>query len=147
MDVVWLKDLTPKIRLTPLNKVPRLLLEHRVLVGDRDKLVVAEALRIRDVGEVWVPLLAEFSDDQRLVKVVLLQERFGVIVAVDINLGQGIVYWGILRTGLDPSLQPWEDQFKPIPLLDLVNQFVNGKVPRDRSQETLDRSLVTVHIQ
>jgi hypothetical protein len=147
MDVFWLKDLTPKIRLTPLDEVPRLLLEHRVLVGDRNKLVVTEALCVRNVGEVWIPLLAEFTDDQRLVKVVLLQERLGVVVAVDVNLGQGVVHGGILRAGLDPSLQPGEDQLEPIPLLDLVNQFVDGEVSRDGSQEALDRSFVAVHIQ
>jgi hypothetical protein len=147
MDVFRLKDLTPKIRLTPLDEVPRLLFEHRVLIGNRNKLVVTEALCVRNVGEVWIPLLAEFTDDQRLVKVVLLQERLGVVVAVDINLGQSIVHGGILRAGLDPSLQPGEDQLKPIPLLDFVNQLVDGEISRDGSQEALDRSLVAVHIQ
>ena len=109
MGVVWLKDLTPKIRLTPLDKVPRLLLEHRVLVGDRNKLVVTEALCVRNVGEVRIPLLAEFTDDQRFVKIVLLQEGLGVVVAVDIDLSQGVVHGRILGAGLDPSLQPGED--------------------------------------
>ena len=147
MDVVRLKDLSPKIRLTPLDKVPRLLLEHRVLVGDRNKLVVTEALCVRNVGEVWIPLLAEFTDNQRLVKVVLLQERLGVAVAVDVNLGQGVVHGRILRAGLYTSLQPREDQFEPVSLLDLVNQFVNGEVSRDGSQEALNRSFVAVYIQ
>ena len=147
MDIVWLKNLSPKIRLAPLDEVPRLLLEHRVLIGNRNEFVVTEALCVRDVGKVWIPLLAEFTDDQWLVKVVLLQERLGVVVAVNVNLGQGVVHGGILRTGLDPSLQPGEDQLEPIPLLDLVNQFIDGEVSRDRSQETLDRSFVTVHIQ
>ena len=52
-----------------------------------------------------------------------------------------------MRAGLNTSLQPGEDQLEPIPLLDLVNQFVDGEVSGDRSQETLDRSFVTVHVQ
>lgn len=147
MNVVWLKDLSPKIRFTPLDEVPRLLLEHRVLIGDRNKLVVTEALCVRNIGEVWIPLLAEFTDDQRLVKVVLLQERLRVAVAVDVDLGQGVVHGRILRAGLYPSLQPGEDQLEPVSLLDLVNQFVNGEVSRDGSQEALDRSFVAVYIQ
>jgi len=147
VDIVWLKDLSPKICLAPLDEVPRLLLEHRVLIGDRDEFFVAEALCVRNVGEIWIPLLAEFADNQRLVEVVLLQERLGVVVAVNVNLGQSVVHGGILRAGLDPSLQPGEDQLEPIPLLDLVDQFVDGEVSRDRGQETLDRSFVAVHIQ
>ena len=139
--------MSPKIRLAPLDEVPRLLLEHRVLIGDCNELVIAETLRVRNIGKVWIPLLAEFTDDQWLVKVVLLQERLGVVVAVDVNLGQSVVHGGILRTGLDPGFQPGEDQLEPISLLDLVNQFVDGEVSRDGSQETLDRSFVAVHIQ
>jgi len=147
MDIVWLENLSPKIRLAPLDEIPRLLLEHGVLIGDRDEFVVTEALCVRDVGKVWIPLLAEFTNYQWFVKVVLLQERLGVVVAVNVDLGQGVVHGGILRASLDPSLQPGEDQLEPVPLLDLVNQFVDGEVAGDRSQETLDRSFVAVHIQ
>ena len=104
VDVVRLKNLAPKVRLTPLDEVSCLLLEHRVLVGDRNEFVVTETLRVRDVGKVWVPLLAEFTNHQRFVKVVLLQERLWVIVAIDINLGQGVVHGRILGAGLDPGL-------------------------------------------
>ena len=45
MDISCLKDLTPKVCLTPLNEVPCLLLEHRIFVGDRNELVVTKALR------------------------------------------------------------------------------------------------------
>ena len=121
MDIARLKDLTPKVCLTPLNEVPCLLLEHRIFVGDRDELVVTKALRVCNVRKVWVPLLAEFANDQRLVKVVLLQERLGVVVAIDVNLGQSVIHGGILRAGLNSSLQPREDQLQPIPLLDLVD--------------------------
>ena len=92
-------------------------------------------------GEVWVPFLAEFSNDQRLVEVVLLQERLGVVVAVNVDIGQGVVHGGILRASLNPNLQPGKDQFDP------VNQFVNGVISRDRSRETLNGSFVAVHVQ
>ena len=147
VDIALLKDLGPKIRLTPLDEVPRLLLEHRILVGDRDKLVVAEALCIRNVGEIWIPLLTEFTDNQRLIKVVLLQERLGVVVTIDVNLGQSVVYRGVLRASLDTSFQPGKDELEPISLLNLVNQFVDREVSGDGSQETLYCGFVAIHIQ
>lgn len=104
VDITWLKDLGPKIGLTPLDEIPRLLLEHGVLVGDRNEFFVAETFRICDIGKVWIPLLAEFTNDQRLVKVVLFQERLRIVVAVDVDLGQGIVHGRILRVGLNPGL-------------------------------------------
>lgn len=68
MDVVRDKDLRPEFGLPPSNEIPSLLLEHRVLIGDRDELVVAEALRIGDVRKIGVTLLAELADYQRLVQ-------------------------------------------------------------------------------
>ena len=67
MHVFRNKNLGPKLRLAALHKIPSLLLEHRVVIRDRNKFFVAEALGIRNVCEVWVTLLAELSDYQWLV--------------------------------------------------------------------------------
>lgn len=68
MDVVSHKDLCPKLRLTALDEVTSLLLEHRVVVGDGDELVITEALGIGDVRKVGVASFTEFTNDQRFVE-------------------------------------------------------------------------------
>lgn len=68
VDIVRHENLSPKLWLATLDEVARLLLEHRVLVRDRDELVVAEALGVCNVREVRVAGLAEFTDDKRLVQ-------------------------------------------------------------------------------
>lgn len=57
------ENLCPKLGLTTLDEVTRLLLEHRVLVRNRDELLVTEALGIRDVSQVRVACLAELADN------------------------------------------------------------------------------------
>ena len=60
--------MSPKLKLTTLDKIPRLLLEHRVLVGDGDELIIAEALSVCNVSQIRVALLAELSNNKRLVE-------------------------------------------------------------------------------
>ncbi len=62
MNVVADKNLGPQLWLTTLDEITSLLLEHRVLVGDSNELVVAEALCVCNVGKVGVTLLTELSN-------------------------------------------------------------------------------------
>lgn len=68
MNVVADEDLRPKLRLTAFNEIAGLLLEHGVFVRDRNELFVTEALRVRNVCKVGITFLAEFTDNQRLIK-------------------------------------------------------------------------------
>jgi len=68
VNVIVDKNLSPKLRLATFHKVPSLLLEHRVVVGDRDKLIITEPLRIGNVGKVRIPSLTELPDDERLIQ-------------------------------------------------------------------------------
>ena len=68
VDVVRDEDLSPKFGKTTLDEVSRLVLEHRVGVGDGDELVVAESFGEGDEREVGISLLAVLSDDERLVQ-------------------------------------------------------------------------------
>jgi hypothetical protein len=67
MDVFRDEDLGPKIQLTSLDEITGLMFEHRIIISDRDKLVVAESLRVGNVGEIWISLLAVFTDDEGFV--------------------------------------------------------------------------------
>lgn len=79
--------------------------------------------------------------------VVLLEETFGVVVAVDVNLGECVVDRGILLTGSDLSLEPREDELETVSLLDFIDKFVDGNWTSNASEESLDRVLVAVNIE
>lgn len=68
VDVIASENLRPKLWLATFDEVPSLLLEHRVLVRDSDELLITETLCVRDVRQVRVALLAEFTNNQRLVE-------------------------------------------------------------------------------
>jgi len=46
MNIISNEDLSPEIRLTTLDEVASLLFEHRVVVGDSNKLVVTKTFGI-----------------------------------------------------------------------------------------------------
>lgn len=75
MDVLGAENLGPEFQTTALDEVPRLVLEHRVLVRDVDELVVAESLGVGDVGKVGVALLAVLSNDERVVDLRVLARQ------------------------------------------------------------------------
>ncbi len=62
MNIVRNEDPRPEVELTTLNEVPSLLLEHGVVVRNCNEFLTTEALGIRNVCEVWVPLLTELPD-------------------------------------------------------------------------------------
>lgn len=62
------KNLRPKLRLATFYQISRLLFEHRVVVGDRNKLIITEPFCVGNVGKVRIPSLTELSDNQRLIQ-------------------------------------------------------------------------------
>jgi hypothetical protein len=68
VNVVCNKDLRPQLGNTTLDQIARLLFEHGVLIGDRNQLLVAETLGIRNVCEVGIAGLAEFTDNKRFIQ-------------------------------------------------------------------------------
>lgn len=147
MRVVRAEDLGPEFEPAAPDEVARLVLEHLIVVGDEDELVVAEALGVGDVGEVRVALLAVLADDERVVDVVLLQELLRVVVRVDVNLGHRVVDGGLLLAGGNLGLEPREDELEPVALLDLVDELIDGDRARHGREERLDRRLVAVDVE
>ena len=74
VNVVANEDLGPQLRLATFDEIAGLLLEHRVVVGDSNKLIVAESFGVRDVRQVRVPCFAELSDDEGLIQLKQGQE-------------------------------------------------------------------------
>lgn len=68
VNIVMDKNLCPELRLATFHKVPSLLLEHRIVVGDTNELIITKALCVSDVGKVRIPGLAELSDNQWLIQ-------------------------------------------------------------------------------
>ena len=79
--------------------------------------------------------------------VVFFKERLGVAIAVDVDLGHSIEYCGVLAATLDTSLKPRKNQLQPVPLLHFMNKLINWEVARNRSQQSLDRCLVTIDVE
>lgn len=61
-----------------------------------------------------VPLFTVLSDYTAVVVWILTQETLRVVVAVDVDLGQGIVGGRLLAAFVDARLQPWQQQLEPI---------------------------------
>jgi hypothetical protein len=68
VHVIRLQNLSPEFRLTPFNEIPSLLLEHRILVGNGNELVVTEALCIRNVRQIRITSFTELPNNERFVK-------------------------------------------------------------------------------
>jgi hypothetical protein len=79
--------------------------------------------------------------------VILLQELLRIVVTVDRDFCNRIVDSRILAAGLNTRVQPRQDKFQAVALLDLVHELINGEGSGHRRKETLDRCLVTVDIQ
>ena len=62
-------------------------------------------------GQVGVSLLAVASHHSAVVERVLLQKAFRRVVAVDVDLCQGIVGGGLFAAFMDARLQPRQQEF------------------------------------
>lgn len=58
-------------------------------------------------GQVRVPLLTVFSNDSAVVERVFLKETLRRIVAINVDLRQGIVGGRFFASFMDPRLKPW----------------------------------------
>ena len=79
--------------------------------------------------------------------VVVLEERLRVVVAVDVDLGEGVEQRGLLQSERNLALKPRENELEPVALLDLVDKLLDGHRSRDRVEKSLDGPLVAVDIE
>lgn len=77
-----------------------------------DKFHVTLAAFVRDAGKVWVAFLAVLADDAAVVILVLTQEAFRVVVAVDVDLSERVVRRRLNAALVDPRLQPRQQQLQ-----------------------------------
>lgn len=94
-----------------------------------------------------IPLLAVLAHHAAVIVRVLSQEALRVVVAVDVDLSQGVMGSRLLTALVDTSLQPWQEQLQSVSLLHLCHQFISGELPSHHQNEVLDDVLRAVHIQ
>lgn len=76
VNIICDKNLRPKIGLATLNQVSCLLLEHGIVVCDRNQLFVTETFRIRNVRQIGIPSFTELSNNERFVELKQVSARF-----------------------------------------------------------------------
>lgn len=83
-------------------------------------------LLICDKCQIGVALLAILSDYQSVILVVVLQECFRIVIAVYVDLGQGVVDGLLLVACGQALLQEWQQQLKTVTRLDFADKLLNG---------------------
>lgn len=148
MDVVVREHICPDLAISPLNQVPRLCLEHRILVGDADKLQVVLTLTVCNIRQVRVALLTVLAHSKRVVHVVLLEEFLRIVVRVNVDFRESIVDSLLLIASRKSSLEERQKELQTVARLDFLDKFVDRDAGRgDRAEETLDDVLITVNIE
>lgn len=99
-----------------------------------NEFIVALAAFVGDAGEVGVAFLAVFADNFAVVELVLFEESLGVVVRVDVDLGQRVVRRRVLRPLVHPRLQPRRQQLQP----ELDTLFISGKPLRRTQKKKLE---------
>lgn len=140
--------LAPKLFILPLHKVPGLQPVKVVLVGDGKELLVAltPSSLVGSESQVRVSLLTVFSDDLRIVVLIVDEEIFWVLVDVNVDLGEGIVKSWLLDTLVSPGLEPRLKHSELSSLLKLINKVWNW-ADSDRVEQLLDVELITVKLE
>jgi len=77
-----------------------------------DELLVTLPPLVGHAGQVGVPLLAVLAHHAAVVEGVLPQEALGVVVAVDVDLGQGVVGGRLLAAIVDARFQPGQQELQ-----------------------------------
>ena len=82
MNIVLVQHVVPDLRIGALKEVPRLLLEHAVLVRDADQFQVVLAFGIGNACKARVALFTVFPDCQGVVQIVLLKKALRTVIAI-----------------------------------------------------------------
>lgn len=71
-----------------------------------DEVLITLSPFVGHAGQVGVPLLAVATNHPAVVELVLSQETFGVVVAINVDLSEGVVGGRFLHTFVHSCLQP-----------------------------------------
>ena len=102
--VLRVKNMFPKGWIPPADQMPGSILEQRVLVTHSYQLHITLSPLIRHTRQMRVPLLTVLPNHIALIESVLSEEPLRVVVAIDIDLGQGVVCRGLIDTLMGTAL-------------------------------------------
>ena len=75
-----------------------------------------------------VSLLTVFADDTAVVELILTQESLRIVVAVDVDLSEGIVGSWLGAAVVYAGLEPRQQQFQTVPLLHLLDELIRREL-------------------
>lgn len=67
VGVAFLQNVLPQCRVSSMNQITCLVLEHGVLICDVDKFIVTLSLLVTNISEVRISLLAVLSNEARII--------------------------------------------------------------------------------
>lgn len=86
-----------------------------------DELLVTLSSLISHAGQMGVPLLAVLAHHATIIIGVLSEEALRVVVAVDVDLSQGIMGSRFLTALMDTGLQPRQKKLQSVKEIKIVN--------------------------
>ena len=104
--IVLIQNLSPKVKVSPLNKVDGLLLPESFSVGELNQLIitVTPISLVSSVGKMGILLFTVLTNDLGVKVMVLNEELLRVLMEINVQLGNGVMDgWGLV-TFLDPGL-------------------------------------------
>ena len=145
--VALVEHFDPQLGIPALNQIARFRFEQRVVVADFDQFTVALAALVGHAGQMRIAFLAVFAHHAAVVEAILLEEALGVVVAVDVNLGQGIVGGWFHRSFVDARLEPGQQQLEAVSFLNLLDQLVGRELTADDHDQRFDDILRAVDVE
>lgn len=100
-----------------------------------DELLVTLPSLISHTGQMGVPLLAVLAHYTTVIVGVLSEEALRVVVAVDVDLSQGIMCSRFLTALVDAGLQPRQKQLQSVIQIKTVNFGPTAKISQIRCQQ------------
>mmetsp|Transcript_18521 Transcript_18521/g.52004 ORF Transcript_18521/g.52004 Transcript_18521/m.52004 type:complete len:364 (-) Transcript_18521:2397-3488(-) len=145
--VTLIQHLQPQRSITTLHHIACLQLEHGVLGGALDEGIVARAALVSHASQVWIPPLRVLADHEGVVEGVGAEEVLGVVVGVDDDLAEGVVYVGVGGALSNQVLQERCEQLQAVARFDNLHQLVHGQQGPHRQQQVVDELVRGLCIQ
>ena len=100
------------------------IIEQAILVAHTNQFVIALSTFVSNESQVWIASLAVSAHNTAIIVQVVLEELLSVVIGIDIDLSECIVYSWILVVLVDTGLQEWQKQFHAVAFFDLFDKLI-----------------------
>ena len=115
--------MTVKIN-TSIDKSTTRMQNSNLFHAHLDELLITLSPLIGHTGQVGVPLLTVATNHAAVVELVLTEVALWVVVAVNVDLGQGIVSGGLLHSLMDTGLKQRQKKLQPVTKMQLPSYAI-----------------------